>query len=172
MLSRLLVDKGVREYVEAARIVKTQFPKAIFQLAGRLDSNPSSINSKELKFWINEGFIKYLGEISSVQKLFLLVKFMCFHLTVKGCRSVLEAMAIGRPILTTDTPGCRETVINGKNGLLVPPKNSKSLANAMIQFLNTNEDTIQKMGKESYNLAKDKYAVEKINKNMFNIMRL
>ena len=173
MLSRLLVDKGVREYVEAARIVKTQFPKAIFQLAGRLDSNPSSINSKELKFWINEGFIKYLGEISSVQKIISSCKIYVLPSYREGMpRSVLEAMAIGRPILTTDTPGCRETVINGKNGLLVPPKNSKSLANAMIQFLNTNEDTIQKMGKESYNLAKDKYAVEKINKNMFNIMRL
>ena len=173
MLSRLLVDKGVREYVEAARIVKTQFPKAIFQLAGRLDSNPSSINSKELKFWINEGFIKYLGEISSVQKIISSCKIYVLPSYREGMpRSVLEAMAIGRPILTTDTPGCRETVINGKNGLLVPPKNSKSLANAMIQVLNTNEDTIQKMGKESYNLAKDKYAVEKINKNMFNIMRL
>ena len=78
----------VREYAEAARIVKAQFPKAIFQLAGRLDSNPSSINSKELKFWINEGLIKYLGELSSVQKLLLLVKFMCFHLTVKDCQDL------------------------------------------------------------------------------------
>ncbi len=173
MLSRLLIDKGVREYVEAARIVKAQFPKVIFQLAGRLDSNPSSISSKELKFWINEGFINYLGELSSVQKIIASCKIYVLPSYREGMpRSVLEAMATGRPILTTDTPGCRETVIHGKNGLLVTPKNSKSLANAMIQFLETKEDKIQRMGKESFILAKDKYAVEKINKNIFNIMNL
>lgn len=173
MLSRILVDKGVREYVEAARIVKAQFPKAIFQLAGRLDSNPSSINSKELKSWINEGWIKYLGELSSVQKIIASCKVYVLPSYREGLpRSVLEAMATGRPILTTNTPGCRETVIHGRNGLLVPPKNSKSLADAMVQILKTKDDKIQKMGKESFILAKDKYAVEKINKNILNILKL
>lgn len=173
MLSRLLVDKGVREYVEASQIVKRTFPKATFQLAGRLDSNPSSISAKELKLWINEGFINYLGELSSVQRTIASCKIYVLPSYREGIpRSVLEAMAIGRPILTTDTPGCRETVIQGKNGLLVPPKNSKSLANAMIQLLEETEDKIQNMGKESFILAKKKFAVEKINKNILNIMNL
>ena len=81
-------------------------------------------------------------------------------------------MASGRPIITTDVPGCRETVTHGKNGLLVPPKNSKSLASAMIQLLEENEDKIQSMGRESFILTKDKYDVEIVNKNIINIMNL
>ena len=173
MLARLLIDKGVREYAEAARIVKAQFPKAIFQLAGRLDSNPSTISSNELNFWINEGFIQYLGEISSVQKSITSCRFYVLPSYREGTpRSVLEAMATGRPVITTDVPGCRETVIHGKNGLLVPPKNSKSLANAMIQLLEETDDKTQSMGRESFILAKDKYAVERVNKDIINILNL
>ncbi len=173
MLSRLLVDKGVREYVEAASIVKGRYPNVIFQLAGRLDSNPSSISKKELNLWIDKGFVEYLGELSSVQKNLASCRFYVLPSYREGMpRSVLEAMAIGRPIITTDTPGCRETVIHKKNGLLVPPKNSRYLANAMIELLEETEDKIQNMGKQSFILAKDRYAVEKINKSMFNIMNL
>ena len=173
MLARLLIDKGVREYAEAACIVKAQFPKAIFQLAGRLDSNPSTISSNELNFWINEGFIEYLGEISSVQKSIASCRFYVLPSYREGTpRSVLEAMATGRPVITTDTPGCRETVIHEKNGLLVSPKNSKSLANAMVQLLEETEDKIQNMGRESFILAKDKYDVEKVNKDIINILNL
>ena len=173
MLARLLIDKGVREYAEAARIVKARFPKAIFRLAGRLDSNPSSISFNELNFWINEGFIQYQGELSSVQKSIASCRFYVLPSYREGTpRSVLEAMATGRPVITTDTPGCRETVIHGKNGLLVSPKNSKSLANAMIQLLEETEDKIQSMGRESFILTKDKYAVERVNKSIVNIMNL
>ncbi len=173
MLARLLVDKGVREYVEAAKIVKAQFPKAIFQLAGRLDSNPSSINLNELKLWIKEGYIDYLGEISSVQEKIANSRFYVLPSYREGTpRSVLEALATGRPIITTDVPGCRQTVIHGKNGLLVPPKNSKSLANAMVQLLEATEDKIQNMGLESFNLSKDKYDVVKVNKSIVNIINL
>ena len=173
MLARLLIDKGVREYAEAARIVKAKFPKAIFQLAGRLDSNPSTISSNELNFWINEGFIQYLGEISSVQKSITSCRFYVLPSYREGTpRSVLEAMATGRPVITTDVPGCRETVIHGKNGLLVPPKNSKSLANAMIQLLEETDDKTQSMGRESFILAKEKYAVERVNKDIISILNL
>jgi glycosyltransferase involved in cell wall biosynthesis len=173
MLARLLIDKGVREYAEAARIVKAQFPKAIFQLAGRLDSNPSTISSNELNFWINEGSIQYMGEISSVQKIIASCRFYVLPSYREGTpRSVLEAMATGRPIITTDTPGCRETVIHGKNGLLVSPQNSESLANAMIQLLEENEGKTQSMGRESFILAKDKYAVKRVNKSIINILNL
>ena len=81
-------------------------------------------------------------------------------------------MATGRPIITTDVPGCRETVIHGKNGLLVSPKNSKSLANAMIKLLEENEDKIQSMGRESFILTKNKYDVEKVNRSILNIINL
>lgn len=173
MLARLLIDKGVREYVEAASLVKEKFPKAIFQLAGRLDSNPSSISSSELNFWIKKNFIEYLGEINSVQKCISICRFFVLPSYREGTpRSVLEAMATGRPIITTDVPGCRETVIHGKNGLLVSPKNSKSLANAMIKLLEENEDKIQSMGRESFILTKNKYDVEKVNRSILNIINL
>jgi len=173
MLARLLIDKGVREYAEAASLVKAKFPKAVFQLAGRLDSNPSSISSSELNFWIKKEIIQYLGEISSVQKSIANCRIYVLPSYREGTpRSVLEAMASGRPIITTDVPGCRETVTHGKNGLLVPPKNSKSLANAMMQLLEENEDKIQSMGRESFILTKDKYNVENVNKNIINIINL
>ena len=173
MIARLLIDKGVREYAEAARIVKVKFPNAIFQLVGRLDSNPSSISSKELNFWINKKFIQYLGEISSVQKTIADCRFFVLPSYREGTpRSVLEAMATGRPIITTDVPGCRETVIHEKNGLLVSPKNPESLANAMMQLLEETEDKIQSMGRESFILTKHKYDVEKVNKSIVNIMNL
>ena len=173
MLARLLIDKGVREYVQAAKIVKAKFPKAIFQLAGRLDSNPSAISNDELKSWNNQGLIEYMGEISSVQKNIASCRFYVLPSYREGTpRSVLEAMAIGRPIITTDVPGCRETVMHGKNGLLVSPKNSKSLANAMMKLLRQTEKKTNSMCRQSYILATRKYAVDKVNKDIINILNL
>ena len=87
-------------------------------------------------------------------------------------RSVLEALSIGRPIITTDVPGCRETVINNENGLLAIPKDSNSLANAMIKLLMETDKKIEKMGRKSFILSKKKYAVQKVNKNISDIMGL
>jgi glycosyltransferase involved in cell wall biosynthesis len=84
----------------------------------------------------------------------------------------LEALATGRPVITTDVPGCRETVIHEKNGLLVPPRDSKALANAMIRLLEDKEEIIQKMAQESFLLAKHKYNVNKVNQNILDIMGL
>lgn len=173
MLARLLIDKGVREYVEAARIVRTRFPEAIFQLAGRLDSNPSSICPNELKLWIKEGIVKYLGEISNVQKILASCRFYVLPSYREGTpRSILEALATGRPVITTDAAGCRETVTHGKNGLLVVCKNSKSLADAMLWLLQEKESKIQSMGKASFILAKKKYDVKKVNKKLISILNL
>jgi len=173
MLARLLIDKGIREYFEAARLVKSQFPNAIFQLAGRIDSNLSSISFNELNLQIKKGFIKYLGEISSVQKSLASCRFYVLPSYREGTpRSVLEALATGRPIITTDVPGCRETVIHGKNGLLIAPRDAKSLAFAMIKLLKEKEVKIKSMGKESYILAKEKYDVEKVNKSLIDILNL
>jgi glycosyltransferase involved in cell wall biosynthesis len=87
-------------------------------------------------------------------------------------RSVLEALSTGRPIITTDAPGCRETVIHNKNGLLIPIKDSVALANAMIRLLNENNKILKKMAKESYLIAKNKYEINTVNQNMLDIMNL
>jgi glycosyltransferase involved in cell wall biosynthesis len=173
MIARLLVDKGVREYVQAAKIVRSRFSNATFQLAGYLDNNPSSISNNELQSWIDEGHIEYLGEVKSVQSILKSCKYYVLPSYREGTpRSVLEALSTGRPIITTDVPGCRETVIHEKNGLLVPAKNPIALANAMIKLLNEKDKTIKKMAQESYLMAKNKYEINKINQNMLNIMNL
>ena len=173
MLSRLLIDKGVREYVEAARIVRLSFPNARFQLAGGLDENPSKINYAELKSWVKKGHIEYLGEMVSVQSALRSCKFYVLPSYREGVpRSTLEALSTGRPIITTRAPGCRQTVIHKKNGLLVPIKDTLALANAMISLLKNSDENINKMANESYMLAKNKFEVSKVNKSILNIMNL
>jgi glycosyltransferase involved in cell wall biosynthesis len=173
MIARLLVEKGVREFVEAAKIVRLRFPNAKFQLVGGLDQNPLSISSKELHLWINQGNIEYLGELKSVQSILQSSKFFVLPSYREGTpRSILEALSTGRPIITTDTPGCRETVIHEKNGLLVPVRNATALAKAMIKLLNEKEENLKKMAKESYLIAKNKFEIDKVNKNMLKIMDL
>ena len=173
MISRLLVDKGVKEYVEAARAVRSRYPNVIFQLAGWLDKNPASISKDELQLWIDQGDIQYLGEIKSVQSILKSCKYFVLPSYREGTpRSTLEALSTGRPIITTDVPGCRETIIHEKNGLLVPIKNSAALANAMIRLLQEKDKKIQSMAKESFLIAKNKYEINKVNRSMLEIMSL
>ena len=173
MISRLLIDKGVKEYVEAARIVRSCYPDVKFQLAGGLDENPAAIKKSELKLWIDQGDIEYLGKIKSVQFILKSCKFFVLPSYREGTpRSILEALSTGRPIITTNVPGCRETVIHKKNGLLVPVKNSAALAKAMILLLKEKESKIQSMAKESFLLAKQKYEIKKVNNSMIEIMKL
>ena len=149
------------------------FPKTIFQLAGYLDENPSGISLNELQSWIKQGNIKYLGEIGSVQKILKLCRYYVLPSYREGTpRSTLEALSTGRPVITTDVPGCRETVIHKKNGLLVPPKNPKALARAMITLLEETDKKIKIMAKESYLIAKNKYQIEKVNKSILSIIGL
>ena len=173
MISRLLVDKGVKEYVEAARAVRSRYPNVIFQLAGGLDKNPAGISKDELQLWIDQGDIQYLGEIKLVQSILKSCKYFVLPSYREGTpRSTLEALSTGRPIITTDVPGCRETIIHEKNGLLVPIKNSAALANAMIRLLQEKDKKIQSMAKESFLIAKNKYEINKVNRSMLEIMSL
>ena len=173
MIARLLGDKGVREYVNAAKIVRSRFPDVTFQLAGYLDENPSAVTADELQTWINDGYIEYLGEINSVQSILKSCKYYVLPSYREGTpRSVLEALSMGRPIITTDAPGCRETVVHEKNGLLVPIKDPVSLASAMIRLINEKDETIEKMAQESYLIAKNKYDINKVNQSILNIMNL
>ena len=121
MIGRLIRDKGVGEYVEAARRVRHAHPEVRIQLLGALDLNPSRISAQELEAWRAEGAIEYLGSTSDVRP-FLSRAHVCVLPSYgEGMpRSVLEAMAMGRAVLTTDVPGCRETVEDGRNGFLVP----------------------------------------------------
>ncbi|MBT2772707.1 glycosyltransferase family 4 protein [Halomonas sp. ISL-60] len=171
LVARLLADKGVRQYAEAARKIKQQHPEVVFQLAGDIDSNPDTITQQELATWVGEGFLEHLGWLSDVRP--ALTESSVFVLPSyyrEGTpRSILEAMSMGRAVITTDAPGCRETVIDGENGYLVPVKDVDALVNAMQHFIDR-PALMQTMGRRSYEIAKDKYDVHKVNAIMLEAM--
>jgi glycosyltransferase involved in cell wall biosynthesis len=173
MLARLVADKGVSEYVAAAKQVKQEYPSAIFRLAGGLDPNPSSIEAAELQAWVDEGAIEYLGTLRLVQTALAACRFYVLPSYREGTpRSVLEALATARPVITTSAPGCRETVVHGENGILVEPRNADALAAAMIKLLEMPAADIQRMADASLALARDKYDVHKVNAEILSVMGL
>ncbi|WP_346795489.1 glycosyltransferase family 4 protein [Halomonas sp. Bachu 37] len=171
LVARLLGDKGVRQYASAARIIKQQHPEMVFQLAGDIDSNPDTITQEELDTWVREGSIEHLGWLSDVRpaiaecSVYVLPSFYR-----EGTpRSVLEAMSMGRAVITTDAPGCRETVIEGENGYLVPVKDVDALVEAMQHFIDRPE-LVQTMGQRSHEIVQDRYDVHKVNAVMLEAM--
>lgn len=173
MITRLLKSKGVYYYLKAAEIVKELYPNVEFKLAGPLDPNPDGVKKEDLEEFIRKGVVKYLGKTDDVHS--VIGKSSVFVLPSyyrEGVpHAILEAMSTGRAILTTDSPGCRETVIEGVNGFLVPTKNTKKLADKMIWFIN-NPDEIRIMGKESRELSKNKFDVIDVNNQMLSTMNL
>jgi len=172
MIARLLRDKGVREYVEAARWIKARYPGVSFSLAGWIDENPAAIKQQELDKWIREGVVNYLGRLDDVRPAMAKASVYCLPSYHEGMpRTVLEAMAMGRPIITTDVPGCRMTVSEGKNGFLIPAGDARSLAEAMERFIKTPR-IIPRMGAESRALAEKHFNVERVNRIILGAMGL
>lgn len=168
MLARLVADKGVREYVEAARRVRSSYPEARFLLAGGLDSNPAAITQVEVDAWVGEGVVEYLGPVHPAQPVLARCRYYVLPSFYREGtpRSVLEAMSTGRPIITTDAPGCRETVEHGGNGLLVPPRDSEALAKAMIDLLERSDDDIVAMAAASRELVRQRFDVHRVNQTI------
>lgn len=172
LIARLLVDKGVREYAEAAKIIQQQYPHVEFNLVGWIDENPSAITQQELDQWIAKKTVKYWGKLADVRPAIAESSVYVLPSYREGTpRTVLEAMAIGRAIITTDAPGCRETVVDGDNGFLVEVKSVESLVEAMQKFINQPE-LIEKMGNRSREIALHKYDVHQVNKQMMQEMGL
>ena len=172
LIARLLGDKGVREYAQAAQQVKQRYPEAQFDLVGWIDANPNTITQPELDSWIAAGMINFLGRLSDVRPAIAGCSAYVLPSYREGTsRTVLEAMAMGRAVITTDAPGCRETVIDGDNGLLVPVKDAAALANAMLCFIEQPE-LIAQMGLRSRSIAEEKYDVHKVNEQMLKGMGL
>lgn len=170
LIARLLGDKGVREYVEAARKVRTRYPEVVFSLVGWIDENPDAIRKDELDAWITEGVIEYLGRLKDVRSAIADCSVYVLPSYREGTpRTVLEAMAMGRAVITTDAPGCRETVVNGENGILVPVKAVDELADAMLRFMEQPELAFR-MGQRSRQIAEEKYDVHQVNAVMLREM--
>ncbi|HAY5568776.1 glycosyltransferase family 4 protein [Acinetobacter lwoffii] len=172
LIARLLGDKGVREYAESARIIKAQYPEAEFHLIGWIDDNPSAISQAELDAWIADGRLKYWGKLSDVRLAIAESSVYVLPSYREGTpRTVLEAMAMGRAVITTDAPGCRETVSNGVNGYLVGVKSVDDLVQAMQYFIE-DPKLIESMGQRSREIALNKYDVHQVNQHMLTEMQL
>lgn len=138
LLARLLWEKGIGEYVEAARSVRKQFPSTEFQILGFLDVlNPGAISHKIVEQWVNEGIIQYLGATDDVRPFINAADCVVLpSFYMEGTpRSLLEASAMSRPVITTDWVGCRDVVDDGVNGYLCKPRDATDLAMKMKQML-------------------------------------
>ena len=166
LIARLLGDKGVREYAQAAGMLHKQYPDIKCSLVGWIDNNPDAISQMELDEWVKNGAIDYLGRLSDVQPAIQDSSIYVLPSYREGTpRTVLEAMAMQRAIITTDAPGCRETVIDKENGLLVPVKDSHALYESML-YLVEHPEEVKRMAKASRLMAEDKFDVHKVNKVM------
>jgi glycosyltransferase involved in cell wall biosynthesis len=167
---RLLKDKGVYDFVSAARLFKERGIKAQFYLIGDLDvNNPSSLNIKDLKMIIQEGYVKVLGYQKDIPSLYAKSNIICLPSYREGFpKALIEAAAASRAVVTTDVPGCRDAIIPNETGLLVPVKNPQKLANA-LQWLIENPNKRIAMGKAGRKLAEKEFQIQKIVQGHFDI---
>lgn len=183
LLARMLRDKGVEEYVRAAQVVKHECPQARFLLVGDTDPNPAAIPAAQLDAWNRDGVVEWQAAVDDVRPLLAQCTAYVLPSYHEGMpRSVLEAMATGRPVITTDTIGCRDLVfatgdpnpsgVNwGSNGALVPIRNPQALAVAMLQ-LAKDPERCARMGREGRMLAERHFDVRKVNVQMLEAMAL
>ena len=170
MICRLIRDKGVMEYLQAANIVKGQYPDAVFNLLGPMDTNPNGLKEHELASYLNEN-VHYLGESEDVRPFIQQCRFFVLPSYYREGipRTLLEAMAMRRPIITTLAPGCKETVEDEKNGFLIPVKNVDAIVEKMVWMIE-HPSECEKMAEESFVLCKEKFDVVKINQIILRII--
>lgn len=171
LAARLLREKGVLDYVAAARVIRARHPHTRFLLLGGLDENPGALSGAEVQAWVDEGIVECPGHVPMREWLAQAHVYVLPSYREGVPRSTQEAMAMGRPVITTDAPGCRETVVEGVNGFLVPPRDVEALVGAMQRFIRE-PGLIARMGTESRRLAEERFDVRTINARMLEIMGL
>ena len=172
-IGRLLKEKGIHEFVQAAQLVKKIYPDTEFTVLGAIDHhNLGALQQSDLDTLISSNIIQYPGHVSNIKDWIADSHVFVLPSYREGVpRSTQEAMAIGRAIITTDVPGCRETVVDGLNGFLVPKWDPEALAKKMIYFIEHPEQA-RLMGAESYKIAVEKFDAEKVNQRLVNILGL
>lgn len=164
LVGRMLKDKGVVEFVNAARILKKKYPNVIFQLLGAIwMENPAAICQKEIEEWTREGLVEYLGRTSDVRP--YLGKAMCVVLPSyrEGVPcTLMEAASMARPLVATDVPGCHEVVEDGYNGYLCQVKNAEDLAAKMERIILMSSEEREQMGRNGRQLMIDKFEVKHV----------
>jgi glycosyltransferase involved in cell wall biosynthesis len=169
-VARLLREKGIEQFLDAARRVKKRYPATEFVVLGDLDSNPGGIRAIQVQNWVSSRVGEWPGYVAVSPWLERSSVFVLPSYYREGVpRSTQEAMAMGRPIITTDTPGCRDTVIDGVNGFVVPIRDDKVLADAMMRFIE-HPDLIAIMGRESRRLAEERFNVHTVNQRLIEIL--
>ena len=170
-ISRLIRDKGVIEYLEACKRIIIEYPKTRCLLVGPYDTNPSAIKPEELKPFLDAG-IEYFGQQEDVRPFFRMCSVFVLPSYREGTpKTNLEAMACGRPVITTNAPGCKETVVNEKNGFLVPIKDSDAIFEKMKWFVE-NPETVHSMGKTGRQMAEELFDVRLVNQSICKTMGL
>ena len=163
LVARLLREKGVAEYVAAARAIRRDAPEVVFDLVGGIDPNPGSFTEAQVRGWVAEGAVEWHGQVDDVRPYLARSSVYVLPSWREGKpRSTQEAMAAGRAVVTTDAPGCRDTVDEGVNGFKVPVVDSAALEAAMRRFV-ADPALVARMGRESARLATERFDVERIN---------
>jgi len=163
LIARMLWDKGIREFFDAATILHKQGVMAEFILVGSVDpGNPKSIPTEQLKQWYSDGVVNWLGEQSDIAQLLSESHIAVLPSYREGLpKSLIEAAAAGRAIVTTDVPGCREVVQDGKNGFLVQVRSAKSLATAIQKLIN-NPELLSSMGEKGRLIAEQEFSIKQV----------
>jgi len=170
--ARMLWDKGVKEFVEAAKILQADGVKARFALVGPADlDNPAAVTIEQLEVWKNEGPVEWWGYCADMPSVYAEASLVVLPSYREGMpKSLLDALASGRAIVTTDAPGCRDVVESEKNGKLVPVGDSVSLANSIISIL-SDRNILVDMGKYARKIAEERYRVEYVVKEHMEIYK-
>lgn len=173
LMSRILFDKGYDEYSKAAKIIKTKYPDVNFFILGPTDyDSPMGVPKERFERDIKEGFISYLGYSHNIKKYLdcdnMVSVLPSYHEGLS--RTLMESIALGLPIITSNISGCRETVCEGENGFLVKTKDFNDLANAMERFILLDKKTKSKMSASSLDIAKRKFDVNQIISRYDNII--
>ncbi len=166
-LARITLSKGIKEYIEAAYIVKKEFKSCRFDIYGGIDSTIEGSVGDILDRAINDGVVEYHGKTNDVKTALKKCRFFVYpsYYPEGVSRCLLQAISTGRPIITSNMPGCRETVIDGVNGFLVEKQNVKQLVDKMRYFLN-NKDKMQGFGVESRKIAEEHFDINVVNKTI------
>lgn len=172
LVARLIEEKGIALYMEAAKILKAKYPKAEFHLIGAVETSPSAIKEDEINDLHNKGIIVYHGRQRNVDEhLHMRDVFVLPSYYREGLpRTTLEACACGNPIITTDSVGCRESVKEGVNGFLIKPQSLEALVKPMEYFI-THPEKVKEMGINSRKYAEERFDVNIINKDLVNIIK-
>ncbi len=172
MLARVMYSKGAREYLSACKTIKERYPQVRCMLLGACEGIQDSLPKEELNPYINDGTIEYFGETDRVADYYGQCSVYVLPSYREGTpRTVLEAGSMGRAIITTDAPGCRGTVIDGKTGFLVPVKDAVALAEKMEKFIK-DPTLVRSMGQASAEYVREKYDVEKVNAVMLELLNV